>query len=116
MDEENVRLEIQQTKCSHIRFQSNGKTSDLSLDGVSRLNETGQNQVAFVKAEVDFKKLTLEQNIANKIDKNRIIYRITLTYSFKDPETLIEDTRLFNSAGKQIDYKTITLLKIKSSN
>ncbi len=117
LDEENVRIEITQNKCLEISFNSNEKKTTILLDGKSRKHETGDKQESSISGKISQKDLVLEQVIYDK--KNRpgsFIYKMILTYSFKDSETLIEDTKLYNQANKLIDYKQMTLLKIKSAN
>ncbi len=117
MDEENVRIEITQNKCSKITFNSTEKKTSLQLDGVSRTHETGDKQESSISGKLSQKELILEQVIYNKQNNsNGFIYRMIITYSFKNSETLIEDTKLYNQANKLIDYKTMTLLKIKIAN
>lgn len=117
MDKENVRIEITQNKCSEITFYSSDKKTSLQLDGVSRTHETGDKQKSSISGKLSQKELILEQVIYNKQNNSKsFIYKMILTYSFRDSETLIEDTKLYNQANKLIDYKTMTLLKIKSAN
>ncbi len=116
MDEENVRIEITQNKCSEITFNSTKNKTSLQLDGVSRTHETGDTQESSISGKLSQKELTLEQVIYGKQNNSKgFIYKMILTYSFKDSETLIEDTKLYNQANKLIDYKTMTLLKIKTN-
>ncbi len=117
MDEENARIQIKQTACNQVVFISTSKESTIPLDGKLRLNETGQNQISYVSGTFNQDQIILEQIIKEKsVIGSEFIYRMILTYKFQDAETLLEETKLYNQTNKLIDYKTMTLLKIKSSN
>lgn len=116
-DEENIQIEIQQVACQTVRFISVDKTTEIILDGKSRQHETGDKQISYVSATINQTELNLEQIIQNKAPVSTgYLYKMILNYKFKDSETLIEDSKLYNQAGKLIDYKTISLFKIRTAN
>lgn len=117
MDIDGARIQIKQTGCAQVVFISPEKESTIPLDGKLRLNETGRNQISYVSGSFNQNQIILEQIIKDKsVIGSEFIYRMILTYKFQDSETLMEETKLYNQVNKLIDYKTMTLLKIKSSN
>lgn len=111
-DEEKSRIEIKQNSCETISFISEEKTSELILDGQSRLYEKGKKQNSYVAATINQTELNLEQLIqSNSAASPAYLYRLVLQYKFKNPNTLIENTELYNRAGVLLDHKTLSLAR-----
>ena len=111
-DEEKSRIEIKQNACETISFISEEKISELILDGQSRLFEKGKTQNSYVAATINQTELNLEQLIrSNSAVPPEYLYKLVLKYKFKDPNTLIENTELYNQAGVLLDHKTLSLTR-----